>query len=671
MASNVVVLLPNGKKQTVKTTPMMPLKQIVNVVCEKQGYKDSESYGLKINKKTLDLGLAIRFANLAPGAKLDFVKVSAPKVHKDVQIALQLDDGGRMIDKFLTTTSIWDILLHFEKKSDNGSLNLTRRTAPAPKKKGVSLKKLINKSSDVQFYLQPVCLILNQEYGTIVSLKSTTLQSAGITSGNAVLRLLFRQTELTLNDVLRDILESVKAPIEISSEIVSAKTVDEQPKVQTNAVPVLDEQPKVQADAVPILDEQPKVQTDAVPILDKQSKVPTDTVNTPDEQPKKQIDTMKTLDEQSNMQIDIVNTPDEQPKKLIDTVNTPDEQPKKLIDTMKTLDEQLNMQIDTVNTPDEQPKKQIDTMSTLDEQSNMQIDTVNTVDEQSEMQIDAQNDDSVTKIESISNISSSDIQMEETKLEHPVEEKELNEIQLIKDDVSETNKSSISSVTIDEGHFDRDIKVFNPPPENAVMSNTIDLPDSFYELTTAELRYLLAKQANKHKREENAGFKTSAIRAKEEKERERNFQLQIAFLSKEHVADLYEFVKSALRTPDRKFELYISPPKKTLSDKGLTLYQAGLAPASLVYCIWTDKLSGSDVDPYLSDEYLKLREDIPNITISESVSTSFVSDNLSVRINDVVRKHQNDSPKSHDRKEHVESSSSNKSKFPKWFKKPK
>ncbi|CAG8580866.1 1856_t:CDS:2, partial [Cetraspora pellucida] len=285
MASNVVVLLPNGKKQTVKTTPMMPLKQIVNVVCEKQGYKDAESYGLKTNKTTLDLGLAMRFANLAPGAKLDFVKVSAPKVHKDVQIALQLDDGGRMIDKFLITTSIWDILLHFEKKSDNGSLNLTRRTAPAPKKKGVSLKKLINKSSDVQFYLQPVCLILNQEYGTIETLKSTTLQSAGITSGNAVLRLLFRQTELTLNDALRviEVLESVNAPIEISSEIVSAKTVDEQPKV------------------------------------------PTDTVNTPDEQPKKQIDTINTLDEQSNMQINTANTPEEQPKKQIDTINTLDE----------------------------------------------------------------------------------------------------------------------------------------------------------------------------------------------------------------------------------------------------------------------------------------------------------------------------------------------------------
>ncbi|CAG8807346.1 10687_t:CDS:1, partial [Racocetra fulgida] len=191
-------------------------------------------------------------------------------------------------------------------------------------------------------------------YGTISTLKSTTLQSAGITSGNAALRLLFRQTESTLDDVQKDIetplqtyevLESVNAPIEISSKNVPVKT----------------------------LDEQSKAQTDTIPILDKQPKEPTNTVNVPDEQPKKQIDT--------------VNVPDEQPKKQIDTVNVPDEQ--------------SDMQIDTVNTVDK-------------------------VDEQSEMQVDTQNDDSVTKIESISNISPSDIQMEDTnnstKSEHTVED---------------------------------------------------------------------------------------------------------------------------------------------------------------------------------------------------------------------------------------------------------
>jgi hypothetical protein len=47
MASNVVVLLNGGKRQTIKTTPMMPLKDIVKIVCDKQGYTDVDNYGLK------------------------------------------------------------------------------------------------------------------------------------------------------------------------------------------------------------------------------------------------------------------------------------------------------------------------------------------------------------------------------------------------------------------------------------------------------------------------------------------------------------------------------------------------------------------------------------------------------------------------------------------------
>ncbi|CAG8595028.1 317_t:CDS:2, partial [Dentiscutata heterogama] len=443
MASNVVVLLPNAKRQTVKTTPTMPLKQIVNAVCEKQGYTDIESYGLKLNKKTLDLGLSMRFANLAPGAKLELVKVSATKAQKDVQIALQLDDGGRMIEKFPITTSIWDIILHFERTSANGSLNLTRRTAPAPPKKGFSLKKF-SKSSETQFYQQPVCLILNREYGTISLLKSTTLQSAGITSGNAVLRLLFRQTEFTLDDVVKDIEASP-------------------PKELTDTVLTLDKHQKESIDTMNVSDEQQKELIDTMNVSDEQQKEPIDSTNDLDEQQKKPIDTtMNDPDEQSKEPIDTnMNDPDEQPKEPIDTtMNDPDEQPKKPIDTMNSPDEQPKEPIDiTMNDPNEQPKEQIDTV----------------------------------------------------------------------------------------GHFDRDIKVFNPPPENALMSNQIDLPDSFYELTAAELQYLLAKQTLKHKREESAGFKTNAMRAQEEKARERkypktlirvkfpdSFQLQIAFLSKEH-----------------------------------------------------------------------------------------------------------------------------------------
>jgi len=47
MASNLTVNLGGGKQQLVKTTPTMILRQIVNNVCEKQGYAEPQSYGLK------------------------------------------------------------------------------------------------------------------------------------------------------------------------------------------------------------------------------------------------------------------------------------------------------------------------------------------------------------------------------------------------------------------------------------------------------------------------------------------------------------------------------------------------------------------------------------------------------------------------------------------------
>ncbi|KAF9929283.1 hypothetical protein BGZ65_005860, partial [Modicella reniformis] len=119
MASNLTVFLGGGRKQLVKTTPAMILRQVVNIVCEKQNYTEPESYGLKSGKNFLDLSLSIRYANIAPGAKLELVKIpkddSAPK---SVNIALQLESGERMIQLFAITTTLWDVLLGFEKLSN-------------------------------------------------------------------------------------------------------------------------------------------------------------------------------------------------------------------------------------------------------------------------------------------------------------------------------------------------------------------------------------------------------------------------------------------------------------------------------------------------------------------------------------------------------------------------
>ncbi|CAJ0627682.1 14960_t:CDS:2 [Entrophospora sp. SA101] len=92
----------------------------------------------------------------------------------------------------------------------------------------------------------------------------------------------------------------------------------------------------------------------------------------------------------------------------------------------------------------------------------------------------------------------------------------------------------------------QNIKVYNPPSQDASYSNKINLPDSFYELSPSELKNLLSMQNSKRLASDNAGFKTRAMRQKEDEERERkypktlirvkfpdSYQMQVAFLSKE------------------------------------------------------------------------------------------------------------------------------------------
>ncbi|CAG8528787.1 2283_t:CDS:10 [Acaulospora morrowiae] len=570
MASNVVVLLPNGKRQTVKTTPMMTLKQIVITVCEKQSMTDVENWGLKQNKKTLDLGLSVRFANLAPGAKLDLIRITAQKVHSDVQVALQLDDGGRLIGKFPITSSLWDILIHFESSSQDGSLNLTRRTAPVPKKKTL-LKKIAGQSKDAHFYQQPV-----------------------------LLRLLFRNTESSLEDVLNDIITPLQVP---KNNTISGDT----------AVATVPTEPT---------DKSKKIDKEKSNSEDHLSVVPTGSI---DESPKNDATTLTEITDR----IDI-----EQSNSEVNSLTVPDS-----TDGLSKMDLEQNiesMEIDS-NLPDQAPT----TLSTDDDVIKPSFEQIH---------ISENNDVSETS--------------------HP------SVVQTMADPINQSPE---------RGYFDRNVKVFNPLPEKAQFPTQIDLPDSFYELTASELQFLLAMQNSKRVAQENVGFKTSKVRAQEQEEKERKypktlirvkfpdgFQLQVAFMSKEKVSSLYEFVKNALRTPHSAFELYTTPPKKILSDQNLTLFHAELSPASVVYFIWLNKFE-NDSEPYLSEEYLKLREDIPHLQTTVDVNASIVPNDTTIKQENVGHKlsetsHQDGSSVKKKSKSQSEGSGSNRS-LPKWFRK--
>ena len=150
MASNVTVELEGEpyKRTSIKTTPAMSLKTIRDNACEKLKLPLPDTFGLKYLKaNSLDLSLSVRYANLPAGAKLVLIKQnssttptasinppgdssnmvtdvpvssstvsSAPTNSRilEVNVAVCIDDGTRIIKKFPVTLTFWDILRSLE-----------------------------------------------------------------------------------------------------------------------------------------------------------------------------------------------------------------------------------------------------------------------------------------------------------------------------------------------------------------------------------------------------------------------------------------------------------------------------------------------------------------------------------------------------------------------------
>ncbi|KAI8977183.1 hypothetical protein BDF20DRAFT_550255 [Mycotypha africana] len=92
------------------------------------------------------------------------------------------------------------------------------------------------------------------------------------------------------------------------------------------------------------------------------------------------------------------------------------------------------------------------------------------------------------------------------------------------------------------------------------------------------------------------------------------------------VSALYGLVRSLLETPERKFVLCL-PPRAKLVEPNITLYKAGLAPASNVLFGWIEK--GSKGDNALRKEYLDMKEELTHVSSSQSLASSISSPKIS------------------------------------------
>lgn len=165
--SSVVVLTPNARRQTVKVTPNTTLLKVLEEACKKHGF-NPEDYDIKHYNKVMDLTIPIRFSGLPNNAMLEMVPVKKRRQEAHVTVALQLEESlQRFTESFMPSDSLWAVI---EKACPEEIRN-------TPK--------------------VPVIVYMHREIVGIESLSKTLLKDLGLTSGRAVLRLAFRDSEAT------------------------------------------------------------------------------------------------------------------------------------------------------------------------------------------------------------------------------------------------------------------------------------------------------------------------------------------------------------------------------------------------------------------------------------------------------------------------------------------
>ncbi|XP_003393444.1 tether containing UBX domain for GLUT4 isoform X2 [Bombus terrestris] len=158
---NVIVLVPNGRRQNVGVTPNTTILQILEEVCQKHGY-NVDSYDLKHFNHILDPNAILRFAGLANNAQLEMVPCTKIRSISNVTIGIQLENGERLMSEFTPNVTLAEILKHVNFNED--------------------LEKII-------------LIYMHREISGLEALKNTTLKALGLVNGKAVLRLIQKRPQ--------------------------------------------------------------------------------------------------------------------------------------------------------------------------------------------------------------------------------------------------------------------------------------------------------------------------------------------------------------------------------------------------------------------------------------------------------------------------------------------
>ncbi|XP_066587438.1 tether containing UBX domain for GLUT4 [Prorops nasuta] len=155
---NVIILVPNGRRQTVKITPNTTILQILEEACKKYGF-NADDYDIKHFNQILDPTTIFRFSGLPNNAQLEMVPCTKKRTVSNITVGIQLESGVRMTNEFLPNATLKEVMETICKEED---LNTA------------------------------VLIYMQREICGKEKLETTTLQCLGLHSGKAILRLIHR-----------------------------------------------------------------------------------------------------------------------------------------------------------------------------------------------------------------------------------------------------------------------------------------------------------------------------------------------------------------------------------------------------------------------------------------------------------------------------------------------
>ncbi|XP_066503091.1 tether containing UBX domain for GLUT4 [Hoplias malabaricus] len=173
--------------------------------------------------------------------------------------------------------------------------------------------------------------------------------------------------------------------------------------------------------------------------------------------------------------------------------------------------------------------------------------------------------------------------------------------------------------------MDREPLVYHLDTAPRRSSGDEELTDEFFEVTVDDIRKRFSQLKSERRALEEAPLMTQALREAQIKEKMDRYPkvvlrvqfpdrrvLQGFFRPQETVAALRQFVRTHLQDPELQFYLFIAPPKTVLEDPSVSLFQANLFPAALVYfgsdmkteCYLRGDLVDSSVSALQADELI-------------------------------------------------------------------